>query len=124
MKAKINPTNIIAYLQGHWRNWFYDNRYLDLSWLIRTHIKEQIDYRIKIMDPLCYNTGSCRICGCETPALQMANKACDKPCYPKMMGRKDWEDFKKKNNLTPKGTHYELLAKQNCQLWQCETEHD
>ena len=48
------------------------------------------------MNPDCYSEGSCQMCGCETTALQMANKTCPKPCYPKMMNKKNWEDFKKK----------------------------
>ncbi len=58
--------------------------------MIRDHIKEQIDYRIEVMDRDCYNQGSCIICGCSTTALQMADKACDKPCYPPMMKKKEW----------------------------------
>jgi hypothetical protein len=35
------------------------------------------------MDIDCYLDGSCKKCGCETTALQMANKACAGNCYPK-----------------------------------------
>gem|GEM_PF-4437539 len=43
------------------------------------------------MDKQCYNDGSCKECGCRTTALQMANKACDGFCYPKMLNKKDWQ---------------------------------
>ena len=46
------------------------------------------------MDTECYEQGSCKICHCDTTALQMANKACGKPCYPKMMNKADWLEFK------------------------------
>lgn len=44
------------------------------------------------MDPECYVKGQCKMCGCTTTALQMANKSCPKPCYPKMMNRKQWKE--------------------------------
>ena len=46
------------------------------------------------MDKQCYEEGQCKMCGCQTTALQMANKACDKPCYPSMMSKRDWKDTK------------------------------
>lgn len=45
------------------------------------------------MKPECLNQGSCILCGCSTPALQMTNKACDLPCYPKIMSKVDWNLF-------------------------------
>jgi hypothetical protein len=51
------------------------------------------------MDKECYENGSCKMCGCNTTALQMADKACPKPCYPKMMGKKEWEKFKTKTEF-------------------------
>lgn len=45
------------------------------------------------MDDVCYTEGQCKMCGCKTTALQMANKACDKPCYPAMMSRRVWESM-------------------------------
>jgi hypothetical protein len=35
------------------------------------------------------------MCGCSTTALQMCNKACDKPCYPSMLSRKEWKEAKR-----------------------------
>jgi hypothetical protein len=67
--------------------------------LMRQHIWEQIKWRIKIMDKQCYRQGSCKLCGCETTALQMANKSCDKPCYPPMMSRKLWRKFLQGDNI-------------------------
>ena len=91
MKAKINPSNILAYLQGKIRYKLYYSR---LSWLLPTHIVEQIQMRINSMDRECHDSGQCKMCGCETTALQMANKACDKPCYPKMLSKRGWERLK------------------------------
>jgi len=96
MKAKINLLNIKSYLVGKFRYACYDSRW---SWLIRRHILEQIKWRIEVMDPLCYSEGSCRLCGCTTTALQMADKACDKPCYPAMMSEFKWEMFSTRSYL-------------------------
>ena len=91
-KAKITPKNIWAYITGKLR---YKLFYSKFEWLIRKHIREQIYFRIRVMDEECYFAGSCKLCGCETTALQMANKACDKPCYPEMMNKKMWKSFTK-----------------------------
>jgi hypothetical protein len=89
---KYSISNIKAYLVGKLRYRCYDNAW---SMFIRKHILEQIDQRLSWMSAACYNNGSCEMCGCETPALQMANKACDKPCYPTMMSRRDWKMFRR-----------------------------
>lgn len=91
MKTKINIKNIVAYFQGTWRYKIY---YSYLRWLLLSPIiEDQISWRIKIMEKECYNEGSCKLCGCQTPALQMANKSCDKPCYPPFMSGIKWRKF-------------------------------
>lgn len=37
------------------------------------------------------------MCGCKTPNLLMANRACEGDCYPKMLNSKIWKRFKKGN---------------------------
>lgn len=106
MKAPINIKNIISYITGNLRYSLFNSR--SMSKLLPVHIREQIEMRIEEMDQDCYNQGSCIICGCQTPHLQMANKACDKPCYPTMMNKRDWKTFKK-------GTP--TLDKENGFLW-------
>lgn len=61
--------------------------------VLRGHIAEQIISRVMSADKKCKGDGKCKICGCHTPMLFYAGKACDKPCYPKMMGRREWERF-------------------------------
>lgn len=91
MRNKRKISDIFAYIQGYTR---YQIFYSPFGWLMRKHIFEQIVWRINVMDIECFEQGSCKICGCDTTALQMANKACPKPCYPKMMNKKDWLSFK------------------------------
>lgn len=85
-----SPENIIAYIQGNLRYKLY---YSKFAFLIRPHIREQIEARITSMDKQCFEEGQCKMCGCQTTALQMANKACDKPCYPSMLDKRDWRDM-------------------------------
>jgi len=90
------------YKLWYWKaNYNYSHKYIrwiyriNLHKLIRKHIREQIEYRIRWMDEECYNSGSCKICGCSTIALQMCNKSCDKPCYPPMMNKNKWRNYNK-----------------------------
>lgn len=95
---KYSINDIIDYFRANIRYKLY---YSKLNWLISTHIKEQIDFRINIMmDRECYNTGSCKICGCTTTNLQMTNKSCEGDCYPFMQNIKTWRYFKKRGIIT------------------------
>lgn len=100
LKSKNKRRDIKAYLVGNLRYWawyatFMGDSYFFRKLFIREHIRQQIEHRIyKWMDRDCYSNGECKICGCTTTALQMANKACDKPCYPEMMDKVSWGKFK------------------------------
>lgn len=98
--SKVNIKNIKAYTQGKLR---YKLFYSNFAFLIRPHIREQIEARIRSMDKGCYEAGECKLCGCQTTALQMANKACDKPCYPKMLTKSEWWLLKRTKCLTVDG---------------------
>jgi hypothetical protein len=90
MEKKITLKNIIAYIQGNIRYQLY---YSKFNWLISANVREQIKFRINTMEKKCYDQGSCIMCGCTTTALQMANKSCDKPCYPPIMKWNKWLKF-------------------------------
>lgn len=94
-KKEITLKNMFYYIQGNIRYILY---YSKFKFLIPKYIREQIDFRIRVMDKKCYNQGSCKMCGCKTTALQMSNKTCNKPCYPPMMNKKQWKQFFKENN--------------------------
>lgn len=53
------------------------------------HIKEQIDIRRELCEP-CLGNGKCFVCGCPTPNLFYANKACPINKYPELMNKKEW----------------------------------
>ena len=89
LTMKYSIADIIDYFRGNYRYWAWYHA----KFLIRDFIQEQIRLRIKLMDRECYQSGTCKLCGCKTLALQMANKCCEKPCYPSMMTKKEWNIF-------------------------------
>jgi hypothetical protein len=91
MKHKRTLNDVLAYIIGKYRYKLFYN--VKLQFLMRNHIFEQIQWRISVMNLDCYLEGSCIKCGCDTTALQMANKACGGKCYPKMMSKKEWKTF-------------------------------
>ncbi|MBQ1668376.1 MAG: hypothetical protein II063_10415 [Prevotella sp.] len=84
-------SDVFWFLQGYARYWMVK---MFGFGVLREHIGEQIVSRAMSADKRCLVGGECIICGCHTPALFYAGKSCDKPCYPRMMGRKKWEMFK------------------------------
>lgn len=82
-------TDVFDYLRGNYRYRVYYSKHF--KWLMRKHIREQIDYRINMMKPECYKSGSCVVCGCTTTHLQMANKQCEGSCYEPMLSKDHWK---------------------------------
>lgn len=62
--------------------------------LVRTHIREQFEYRKIKANPDCHSLGKCVNCGCLVPDVFMADKPCDAGCYPPMMDKKSWQWWK------------------------------
>lgn len=81
---------VFNYIQGNIRYFFYYHKDGKYRFLIRDHIIQQFELRLKLMDDECYLNGECKICGCKTTALQFAKKQCGKPCYPPLMNYADW----------------------------------
>ena len=93
-----NRKNIIPFFQGWYRYKIYYSSG-PLRFLMRSHIRSQIDVRIESMDRECYNSGACKKCGCATTALQMANKSCEGFCYPPMLNKSNWEYVRKSGRI-------------------------
>lgn len=89
MRHKLK--DVLYYLQGNIR---YQIFYSKFAFLIREHIREQIQARINSMNQECFTSGSCIKCGCNTTHLQMCNKACEGDCYPKMLDKEEWITMK------------------------------
>lgn len=93
MRSRVNLENVISFIVGNYRYCLYYSKQLygyNLSWLLRKHIKEQYEVRLGLMDRECYESGQCKVCGCHTTMLQMANKACEGGCYGEMLGKREW----------------------------------
>lgn len=54
----------------------------------------QIDFCDIAVDQRCLE------CGCNTIELSFAKDSCSGGCYPPRMDKKEWEQFKKLNNLS------------------------
>lgn len=92
LRFEYSLADIVDYFRGNIRYKLY---YSHMNNLLPKHIKEQIDFRINLMmDKECYNRGSCKMCGCTTTNLQMANKPCEGHCYPQLVDKESWYDFK------------------------------
>lgn len=90
IKKIKNLSQVLSYFEGVLRYKIYYSKY---KWLIRSHIHEQIRFRLKVMNQECYSKGSCVVCGCEVPELQMCTKTCDGNCYPPLMNKDKWNRF-------------------------------
>lgn len=100
--VKIN--DVLMYNQGwiRYRLFYSKELYkINLKFLIRKYIREQIDMRIRMMNQECYEGGSCIKCGCTTPPLQMCNKICDGNCYPRLFNKKEWKILTVDNKYLP-----------------------
>lgn len=94
IKGKYSLAEVVDYFRAEFRYSIY-YKYQKLSFLLRDHIKEQIDFRIDVMmDRECYEQGQCKICGCTTPDLQFTNASCKGNCYPPIMNKTQWKFFK------------------------------
>jgi len=121
INGEKSPADIWHYLLGNYR---YSLYYSSYKILLRQHIVEQIEFRVKNMDRECYDEGECKLCGCKTIALQMCNKACDKPCYPSMMNKKEWEMFKRGSIFVDKDYRWMIDAKNNLIKFKIYGEHE
>jgi hypothetical protein len=95
IKGEASLIDIYYYFQGHLRqNLFYSS----YKYIIRKHIQEQLIWRlmqVKKHSQECYATAQCKHCGCDIPALTFSNKSCHGNCYPLMMSKYKWNEYKK-----------------------------
>jgi hypothetical protein len=95
--AKITWRNIKAVIQAYFRK--KKNKYFG----IEQEIYEQTVWRRTVMNQKCLN-GSCVWCGCNGVDMTYEDAGCKRddeigPCYPDMMDKERWEQFKKTNNI-------------------------
>lgn len=104
--AKITLRNIKKFIVGWTRYIFYKIAHADFMKKVSEDLKflpkekeEQFKWRLTIMDEECLKNGACKVCGCKTPQLQMADEGCEGGCYPDMMDKKSWNEFKSKHGI-------------------------
>ena len=85
--GKIKRNDIWCWCSGYYR-WAVATT---LPFLIRKHIREQLEWRFKKVNPVCKEQGSCLGCGCVYPQVVYCSKGCVLECYPKMLSRYEWE---------------------------------
>jgi len=96
--AKITLTNIHKYLQGSYREFIEDVGLMKPD----SHIREQGLYRITLIQeksPECIKEGACKVCGCTLSGLVLSDPPCEGGCYPTMMDKAAWNDFKITNKI-------------------------
>ena len=90
-KFDITLGNIQGYIQGNFRKVLEDMDFLP------NHIKEQAEWRLeqvkeKSID--CYLNDECIHCHCQVSAKVFEDRKCEHGCYPEMMSKSEWQEFK------------------------------
>ena len=80
-KPKITIKNIFAFLQGNSRK-AREEIFGTLPEYIQSQVRERVK-QVEEKSPECLE-GKCVKCGCDTPELFYADKACEGGCYPVM----------------------------------------
>ncbi len=93
MSKKINLNNIFNYLQAHSRKLY------DLFIGLKSHEKEQIEYRMSKCSNDCALKKECIMCGCDYPDKLFQIKSCNPERFPDIMNRVEWDKFKLKNKI-------------------------
>lgn len=106
-KAKVNLRNVLAVLQA-----FFRKTQLKIDGIsLDQHIFEQIIWRrlqVRAKSPMCWQSGTCIVCGCDILGKTMEDRACSlsenpdlkkEPCYPNMMDKITWQEYKKLNRI-------------------------
>lgn len=108
IKIKGRPIkDVWHYFVGNYRYKVFYSGVLS-CWLLRSHIKQQIIFRFDYVPIECWESGSCKECGCQVPHLQMAHKSCDADCYPELMNKEAWHDFKNNRIIRQKEKYWRL----------------
>ncbi len=107
MTIKGRPIkDVWHYLVGNYRYKIFYSGFK--TWLLREHIRKQIEFRFTYVPNECWTNGSCKECGCMIPHLQMAHKTCDADCYPELMDAKHWESFQLGVTIRQKEKYWRL----------------
>jgi hypothetical protein len=84
---------IVSYVEGNLK--MLADKFQLLDW----HKKEQVLYRMNVCKHTCLPKGKCEVCGCTVPNKMYSMYSCDTKKFPDMMGKEEWEKYKKENNI-------------------------
>lgn len=96
---KINIHSAKNYMVAQFRQWQSTMNFLKCP----EHIEEQSIWRlnqIMFQSPECFIKGKCVDCGCDIVEKSFEDDACKK-CYPELMDKEQWKNYKKQNNIEP-----------------------
>lgn len=94
MKQKITLKNISSFIEGNTQLILEEFRFQPL------HIQEQIVFRRLVCKDDCAVTGLCIVCGCHFLGKSSVRESCNKERFPDLMSKNEWEQYKKKNDIT------------------------
>lgn len=102
--ATMTWQNIRAVIQSWWRK----GRQV-AGFDLPIHVYEQIIWRrcqVITISPECWDSGQCKVCGCDILGKTMEDRECSasempgmNPCYPAMMNEQTWKKYKTKLNI-------------------------
>lgn len=93
---KITLNTIRYFIQGNLRSLASNFGIVD------AHIIEQAQWRkgcIQDKSPKCLLKGKCEYCECDINESVLSTPGCNHGCYPEMMDKDTWEDYKLKNKI-------------------------
>ena len=100
MNKKITIKNIKAYIEGN------SKMFLSKVGFQAEHLKEQIAYRVLMCNDDCVPQGYCQKCHCALPGKHYVAESCNNgERFPDLMSAKEWEEFKKQNNINEQELH-------------------
>ncbi len=95
---KITPKKIFQFIEGNLK------LLGDRMHLLPAHEREQVFYRSEICKNDCMIYEYCNYCGCSVPGKLYVKESCNGgERFPDLMGAKEWEKYKKKNNIKIEG---------------------
>lgn len=91
---KITIKDIYNYIDGNGR------KILSELGFSEKHIEEQVAYRLLKCKDTCVPNKKCKHCGCPLPNRAFGSTSCNNgEIFPDLMSEKDWNKFKKDNNI-------------------------
>lgn len=94
LRDVLNTKKIKSFIEGNFKYLQREMGGLPL------HIEEQVAWRLSLCYNDCVPNGKCKECNCPTEKKILVKESCNYgERFPDMMNEKDWEQYKKDNNI-------------------------